>query len=143
MKSTVFKLIWFAFPLTKVVYAYLAYSNSVKVNNSFSPVSLLLLLIGFITCTVSILLSKKIYKKTFYENKIVKTFFCKPNSDEKTTIFGLFAVLLGLAEDAALFGFVQYIITGNLIVGIILFAFCFIAWLFNYPKAIENDGKLD
>ena len=143
MNSAVFKLIWFAFPVTKAVYAYLAYSNPIKVNNSFSPVSLLMLLFGFITCTVSILLSKKIYKKSFYENKIVKTFLSKPNSDEKKTIFNLFAMMLGLAENAALFGFIQYIITGNLIVGIILFAFCFIAWLFNYPKAIENDGKLD
>ena len=114
--------------MTKAVYAYLAYSNPIKVNNSFSPVSLLMLLFGFITCTVSILLSKKIYKKSFYENKIVKTFLSKPNSDEKKTIFNLFAMMLGLAENAALFGFIQYIITGNLIVGIILFAFCFIAW---------------
>ncbi|MBO4386221.1 MAG: hypothetical protein J5817_04300 [Treponema sp.] len=144
MNSAVFKLIWFAFPVTKAVYAYLAYSNPIKVNNSFSPVSLLMLLFGFITCTVSILLSKKIYKKSFYENKIVKTFLSKPNSDEKTTIFNLFAMMLGLAENAALFGFIQYIITGNLIVGIILFAFCLIAWLFNYPKASrQDDGKLD
>ncbi|MCR5316930.1 MAG: hypothetical protein K6E22_01760 [Treponema sp.] len=143
MNSAVFKLIWFAFPVTKAVYAYLAYSNPIKVNNSFSPVSLLMLLFGFITCTVSILLSKKIYKKSFYENKIVKTFLSKPNSDEKKTIFNLFAMMLGLAENAALFGFIQYIITGNLIVGIILFAFCFIAWLFNYPNASTNDGQLN
>ena len=59
----------------------------------------------------------------------------------EATVFNLFVMLLGLAESAALFGFVQFLLTGNLIAGIILFALCFIAWLFNYPTI--NEGRDD
>ena len=145
MKSSFFKLIWFCFPLTKVVYAYIAYSNQKEINNSFEIVNLLLLVIGITTCIVSILLSKIIYKKSFYENKIVTSILGNNvnvhESGNMMLIFTLFVMLLGLAESAALFGFVQYFITGNIIVGIILFASCFIAWLFNYPANQENAER--
>ena len=35
MNKKMFKLIWFGFPLTKIVYAFLAYSNRKEINNSF------------------------------------------------------------------------------------------------------------
>lgn len=138
MKSIYFKLIWWGFPLTKVIYAYLAYSQQKKINNSFNPVSLMLMILGIITATVSILLAKKIYDKSFYENKILRAFTnhnrINNEADNLSVIFNLFIMLLGLAESSALFGFVQFIITGNLLVAIILYTFCFTAWLFNYPQ---------
>lgn len=138
MKSIYLKLIWWGSPLTKVIYAYLAYLQQKEINNSFNPTSLLILIIGIITATISILLSKKIYDKSFYENKIVRAFTnlnrINNETENSPVIFALFAMLLGLAESSALFGFVQFIITGNLLVAIILYAFCFTAWLFNYPQ---------
>ena len=143
--KTHFKLIWFGFPVTKLVYAYLAYSNQKEINNSFQMLSLAFLLIGLTTSCVSMLLSKKIYKKSFYENKIVTSFLSRQatsNEDASmSALFSLFAMLLGLAESAALFGFVQYIMTGNLIVAGILFAFCFIAWIFNYPSNQDSEEE--
>lgn len=133
MNKKMFKLIWFGFPLTKIVYAFLAYSNRKEINNSFEVLSLLMMLLGLITCTVSIILSKKIYQKNFFENKVVKA-LAGNKADNTFTIYYLFSMLLGLAETAALFGFVQYLLTGNLIVGCILYVFCFIAWAFNYPS---------
>ena len=142
MNKKLWKLIWFGIPLTKIVYAYIAYTNHKPIDNSFQLVSLLILFIGLITCIVSILLSKKIYKKSFYENKFIKSLIgSQKNADESFTIFYLFTMLIGLAESAALFGFVQYIITGNLIVGIILFVFSLIAWAFNYPSQKEEDEQ--
>ncbi|MBR3813572.1 MAG: hypothetical protein IKK38_06820 [Spirochaetaceae bacterium] len=145
MQKSFFKLIWCAFPLTKIIYAYTAYTFHLETNNSFEVTSLLLMLFGIICCSLSILLSKKIHEKDFYESKIVRAFFgsrtTNNNANGITANFSLFVMLLGLAETAALFGFVQYIITGNLIVGIILFALCFIAWLFNYPNNQENQEE--
>ena len=140
-----FKIIWFAFPLTKLVYAYLAYTQNKVINNSFELTSILLVAIGAIACLISIIFSRKIYQKRFYENKIVSAFFGKTVSSKdfpnETVVFNLFAMLLGLAETAALFGFVQFLLTGNLVAGIILFALCFVAWLFNYPTI--NEGRDD
>ena len=142
MNKKWWKLIWFGVPLTKVIYAFLAYSTRKDIDNSFQLVSLLVLLIGLITCTVSILLSKKIYQKNFYDNKIVKAFMGSyKTSDKDSAIFYLYSMLLGLAETAAVFGFVQYIITGNLIVGCILYAFTLIAWAFNYPSEKKDDEQ--
>lgn len=142
MNKKFWKLIWFGVPLTKVVYAYLAYSTQKEIDNSFQMLSLIILLIGITTCTISILLSRKIYKKTFYDNKIVKVFMgSQKKSDDSSAIFYLFTMLLGLAETAAVFAFVQFIITGNLIVGIILYAFSLLAWAFNYPSVKEEDEE--
>ncbi len=140
MNKKLWKLLWFGVPLTKMVYAFLAYSNRKEIDNSFQMVSLLILIIGLITCTLSILLSRKIYQKNFYENKLVKmlTGNLKYNN-ESFSVFYLFTMLLGLAETAALFAFVQYILTGNLIVGCILYAFSLTAWAFNYPSDIKED----
>ena len=140
MNKKLWKLLWFGVPLTKVVYAFLAYSNRKEIDNSFQMVSLLILIIGLITCTLSILLSRKIYQKNFYENKLVKmlTGNLKYNN-ESFSVFYLFTMLLGLAETAALFAFVQYILTGNLIVGCILYAFSLTAWAFNYPSDMKED----
>ena len=125
MKKSLFKLVWFVFPLTKLVYAYLAYSQHKEINNAFELTSILLMGIGIIACAVSIFLSKKIYKKSFLENKAVSMFVGSRASDNESKTFVLFSMLLGLAESAAVFGFVQYIITGNLIAGIVLYVFCF------------------
>lgn len=142
MNKKLWKLIWFGVPLTKVVYAYLAYTSRKEIDNSFQILNLLILLIGILTCTISILISRKIYKKSFYDNKIVKTMMgTQKNADDSSTIFYLYTIMLGLAESAALFGFVQYIITGNLIVGIILYAFSLLAWAFNYPSVKEEDEQ--
>ena len=142
MNKKFWKLIWFGVPLTKVVYAYLAYSTQKEIDNSFQMLSLIILLIGITTCTISILLSRKIYKKSFYDNKIVKVFMgSQKKSDDSSAIFYLFTMLLGLAETASVFAFVQYIITGNLIVGIILYAFSLLAWAFNYPSEKEEDEE--
>ncbi len=140
MNKKLWKLLWFGVPLTKVVYAFLAYSNRKEIDNSFQMVSLLILIIGLINCTLSILLSRKIYQKSFYENKLVKmlTGNLKYNN-ESFSVFYLFTMLLGLAETAALFAFVQYILTGNLIVGCILYAFSLTAWAFNYPSDMKED----
>lgn len=139
MKKNVLKFVWFVFPLTKLVYAFLAYSQHKEINNAFELTSILLMGIGIIACTVSIFLSKKIYKKSFLENKAVSMFVGNRASDNESKTFVLFSMLLGLAESAAVFGFVQYIITGNLIAGIVLYVFCFVAWLFNYPSAAESE----
>jgi len=143
MKKQLFKLIWFGFPLSKLIYAYIAYSNHKEINNSFQMLSLAFLLIGITTSCLSMLLSKKIYKKSFYENKIVTSFLSRQAATNEDTsmsaIFSLYTMLLGLAESAALFGLVQYIMTGNLIVAGILFAFCFIAWILNYPSYQETE----
>lgn len=72
MNIKMWKLIWFGAPFTKVIYAYLAYANQKDIDNSFQMLSLLILLIGLISCSISILLSKKIYQKSFYESKLVK-----------------------------------------------------------------------
>lgn len=142
MNKKFWKLIWFGVPLTKVVYAYLAYSTQKEIDNSFQMLSLIILLIGITTCTISIFLSRKIYKKSFYDNKIVKVFMgSQKKSDDSSAIFYLFTMLLGLAETASVFAFVQYIITGNLIVGIILYAFSLLAWAFNYPSEKEEDEE--
>lgn len=140
MNKKLWKLLWFGVPLTKVVYAFIAYSNRKEIDNSFQMVSLLILIIGLITCTLSILLSRKIYQKSFYENKLVKmlTGNLKYNN-ESFSVFYLFTMLLGLAETAALFAFVQYILTGNLIVGCILLVFSLTAWAFNYPSDMKED----
>jgi hypothetical protein len=142
MNNMSLKLLWFIFPLTKLVYAYLAYSNRKEVNNSFQMISIMMLIIGFVICMISILLSKIIYKKNFSENKIVKSFLGNSGTDSSMATFTLFAMLLGLAESAALFGLVQFLLTGNLIVGIILFALCFVAWAFNFPRG-QNDRTDD
>ncbi len=139
MKKNLFKLVWFVFPLTKLVYAYLAYSQHKEINNAFELTSILLMGIGIIACAVSIFLSKKIYKKSFLENKTVSMFVGSRASDNESKTFALFSMLLGLAESAALFGFVQYLLTGNLIAGIVLYVFCFVAWLFNNPSAAESE----
>lgn len=140
MNKKLWKLIWFGVPFTKVVYAYLAYTSRKEIDNSFQILNLLILLIGILTCTISILISRKIYKKSFYDNKIVKTMMgTQKNADDSSTIFYLYTIMLGLAESAALFGFVQYIITGNLIVGIILYVFSLLAWAFNYPSEKEDN----
>lgn len=143
MKKGLFKLVWFVFPLTKLVYAYLAFTKNKGINNSFELINILFIAIGFVASLISIIFSRKIYQKSFYENKIVSFFlgmsgFTK-DSPSETTVFNLFTMLLGLAESTALFGFVQFLLTGNLIVGIILFSLCFLAWLFNYPR---NNGEL-
>ena len=142
MNKKLWKLIWFGVPLTKVVYAYLAYTTQKEIDNSFQMLSLIILFIGLICGIISILLSRIIYKKSFYENKIVKALMgSQRNSNDISAIFYLFTMSLGLAESAALFGFVQYIITGNLIVGIILYAFSLLAWAFNYPSVKEEDEE--
>jgi len=141
MKKIFFKIFWYVFPLTKLVYAYVAYSSGEIVNNTFEIISLLLLFIGTIDCLLSIYLSKKIFKKGFFENKIFSILFGNHSSNNEPNSlivqFNLFTVVLGLAETAALFGLVQYLITGNLIVISILFGLCIIAWLFNYPNSQE------
>lgn len=145
MKSKYFKLFWVLFPVTKIVYGYLVYSFEISINNSFNIMSLTLLIIGIIDCLISIFLSKKIYKSSFYNGKFVKRLLLnRSNNNLQNHIyfkFNLFITLLGLTETAALFGLVQYLITGNLIVCGILFSFCIISWLFNYPsiKEIEEN----
>ena len=142
MNKKMWKLIWFGVPLTKVVYAYIAYTSRKEIDNSFQMLSLIILFIGLICSIISILLSRIIFKKSFYENKIVKTLMgSQRNSNDISAIFYLFTMSLGLAESAALFGFVQYIITGNLIVGIILYALSLLAWAFNYPYDKEEDEE--
>ena len=139
MNKKLWKLIWFGVPLTKVVYAFLAYSNRKEIDNSFQMLSLLVLIIGLAACTLSILLSKKIYHKNFYENKLVKSLVGnQKNDDPAFIVFYLFTMLLGLAESAAVFAFVQFIITGNLLVGCILLVFSLTAWAFNYPSNIKE-----
>ncbi len=139
MNKKLWKLLWFGVPLTKVVYAFLAYSNRKEIDNSFQMVSLLILIIGLITCTLSILLSRKIYQKSFYENKLVKSLIGSPrNMVGSDSIFVLFTMLIGLAETAAVFALVQFIITGNLLVSCILYIFSLIAWAFNYPSNIKE-----
>lgn len=141
MNKKLWKLFWWCVPLTKVVYAYLAYTNRKEIDNSFQLLNVLILFIGLITCTISILLSKKIYHKDFYENKLVKALAASQRSPKLDEVFYFYWMLLGLAESAAVFGFVQFIITGNLIVGCILYAFTFIAWAFNYPSDMEEDEQ--
>lgn len=141
MKKNLFKLVWFVFPLTKLVYVFLAYSQHKEINNAFELTSILLMGIGIIACAVSIFLSKKIYKKSFLENKTVSMLAGSRASDNESKTFALFTMLLGLAESAAVFGFVQYIITGNLIAGLILLVFCLVAWLFNYPSSQESEEE--
>lgn len=141
MKKNLYKLIWFGFPLTKLVYAYLAYTQNKEINNSLELINLLFMLIGITTCLISIIFSKKIFQKNFYESKIIKAFMGNKNADDIYSKFPLYTMMLGLAESAALFGFVQFIITGNLITGAMLFALCFIAWLFNYPSNIESEEE--
>ena len=141
MKKNLFKLVWFVFPLTKLVYVFLAYSQHKEINNAFELTSILLMGIGIIACAVSIFLSKKIYKKSFLVNKTVSMFVGSRASDNESKTFALFTMLLGLAESAALFGFVQYLLTGNLIAGLILLVFCLVAWLFNYPSSQESEEE--
>ena len=141
MNKKMWKLIWFGAPFTKVIYAYLAYANQKDIDNSFQMLSLLILLIGLISCSICILLSKKIYQKSFYESKLVKNLVGTQKNAKSDPVFYLYIMLLGLAESAALFGFVQYLLTGNLIVGFILYGFCFIAWAFNYPADFEEDEQ--
>ena len=142
MNKKLWKLIWFGAPLTKVVYAFLAYSNRKEIDNSFQMVSLLVLIIGLAACALSILLSRKIYQKNFYENKLVKSLIGSPrNMVGSDSIFVLFTMLIGLAETAALFAFVQYILTGNLIVGCILYVFSLTAWAFNYPSDMKEEEQ--
>ena len=142
MNKKLWKLLWFGVPLTKVVYAFLAYSNRKEIDNSFQMLSLLILIIGLTACTLSILLSRKIYQKSFYENKLVKSFIgSTKNADDSSSVFVLFTMLIGLAETAVLFAFVQYILTGNLIVGCILYAFSLTAWAFNYPSDMKQDEQ--
>ena len=142
MNKKLWKIIWFGVPLTKVIYAYLAYTSRKEIDNSFQPLSLLILLIGLAASTVSILLSKKIYQKSFYDNKFVKALMgTHKKKDDTFTIFYLFTLMLGFAETAAVFGFVQYILTGNLIVSCILYAFTLIAWAFNYPSDRKEDTE--
>ena len=140
MNKKLWKLIWFGVPLTKVVYAFLAYSNRKENDNSFQMLSLLVLIIGLATCALSILLSRKIYQKNFYENKLVKSLVGNQKNDNPSFIvFYLFTMLLGLAESATVFAFVQFIITGNLLVGCILYIFSLTAWAFNQPSDIKED----
>jgi hypothetical protein len=141
MNKKMWKLIWFGVPLTKIVYAYIAYTNRKEIDNSFQLLNVLILFIGLITCTISILLSKKIYHKDFYENKLVKALAASQRSPKLDEVFYFYWMLLGLAESAAVFGFVQFILTGNLVVGCILYAFTFIAWAFNYPSEKEEDEQ--
>ena len=114
-QNQLFKLIWFVYPLTKLVYAYIAYSSHTEIDNSFQTLCLIFLLIGIASSCISMFLSKKIYKKSFYENKIVSTFLGNKASNREATTFTLFTMLLGLAESTALFGLVQYLMTGDLI----------------------------
>ena len=144
MKDKLSKLIWCGYPLSKLIYAFIAYSYHREINNSFEIINLLFLLIGIFICFISILLSKKIYQKTFYDNKIVKLLLGQnkdQESNKEAAIFNLFVMLLGLAESTALFGFIQYIITGNLITGIFLFVLSFVAWAFNYPGNQEDHEE--
>ncbi len=140
-----FKLFWILFPITKIVYGYLIYSYEIKISNSFNILSLTLLIIGIIDCLISMFFSKKIYKTNFYNSKFAKLLLLNRNNDDGQNHifrkFNLFITLLGLSETAALFGLVQYLITGNLIVCCILFSFYIISWLFNYPniKEIEEN----
>lgn len=136
MNKKFFKLLWFGFPLSKLVYAYIAYMNIKEINNSLEMINLLFMFIGIITCFTSIFFSKKIFQDNFSENKILKAFIGTKNADELSTKFALYTMMLGLAETSALFGLVQFIITGNLIAGAMMFGFCFIAWLFNYPSEV-------
>ena len=140
MNKKLLKLIWFGVPLTKVVYAFLAYSNRKEIDNSFQMLSLLILVIGLVACALSILLSRKIYQKSFYENKLVKSLVGnQKNDDPAFIVFYLFTMLLGLAESAAVFAFVQFIITGNLLVSCILYAFSLTSWAFNYPSDMKEE----
>ena len=140
MNIKTWRLIWLGSPLTKVVYAFLAYREGKEINNSFEMISVALMIFGIICSVLSIALAKNMYKKDFYEKKIVKAFVQRQiKGEDISPIFFLFTTALGLSECAALYGFVQYLLTGNLLAGCILFACCFIAWAFNYPSGIEDD----
>ena len=57
MNKKFFKLLWFGFPLSKLVYAYIAYMNIKEINNSLEMINLLFMFIGIITCFTSIIFS--------------------------------------------------------------------------------------
>ena len=133
------KLIWFCSPITKLVYIYLAYIMHIQTNNTFKSLHFVFLCIGIVLTLFSIVLYRKVQNGTISKGVIGRLFLNAVSDDVLKKSFVIYFMILGYAEAAALFGLVQYVITGNLIVGIILFALCFVAWIFNFPQSEGTD----
>jgi len=142
MNPKLFKLLWFAFPLTKVVYGFLAFNAGVAVRNAeFGEITVVFLSLGTLLSVLSVFLSTKVYgNRDLFDAPIVKTVYRRtfaqlPEEEARVAVFfNLFSSLLGMGELATLLGLVQFLLTGNLYAFAILVALDVIVWGFNYPK---------
>ncbi len=142
MNPTFFKLLWFAFPLTKLVYVYVALKSGVAVNNAeFGQITVIFLALGTLTSAVSIFLSTKVYgNREIFDHPLIKTVYRRfveqltEEEAKRAIFFNLFTTLLGFGETAALLGMVQFMMSGNLYAFAILIAMDLVVWGFNYPK---------
>jgi len=145
MNKNLFKLVWFVFPLTKIVYLYIGLSSGVEpTTNGVQGISVLFLLLGICLSIISIYFAQKLNKNSnVTDNKMISTVYKRvinqfsEKDKNLVVLFNVFTVLIGLGETAAMFGLVQYMITGNLVIFLILIGLCIITWINNYPKYVN------
>ena len=141
-------LVWFAFPLTKIVYVFVGLKGISSFSNIFIPMNFVFIGLGICICLLSLLLSGKIHtSKEFYRSKLTKLIssgFQGQDKNSKETMFFYFFIMgLGLCEAASVFGLVRFLVSSNLIFFIIMISPAFITWIFHFPRMREYEVNIE
>ncbi|MBN1241365.1 MAG: hypothetical protein JXA15_01510 [Spirochaetales bacterium] len=141
--GTLMKTLWFAFPLTKLVYLFVASQRAGFGDTQALPFTVVgfLTLLGLATATAGGLLGWFLFRSPRLRARLAR--FAKRSSGlPGGAPYAFWVVALGLAENASIFGLVLSVQSGELR-HLVALAICgLVAWAFSYPRLdLVADGE--
>lgn len=147
MNRKMIYLLWAAYPITKVVYIFIALNQSIVITNEISNIHFVFLGLGLLLCVLSIVLSRNIYtNKKLYSYKLIRSLYFRDiqgMKKEEYILFSLFITSLSLIETISLFGLISFLMTGNIIAFYSMLALTIIVWAINFPKLTKFNNIME
>ena len=139
-------LAWATVPMTKAGYLFIGLLAVKKYSDEYLPLNFLFLGLGFLCCMASYLFYKKIFSNPkMYENKVVVWFASNTMQNGVPSVgmlrFTLLLIGLGMAETAATFGLVGFLMTSNLQFFLIMLAMSLLTWAAESPRNRETSTR--
>lgn len=133
--ETLMKVLWFAHPLTKLAYLFIAgqWVGAGESGGLSVGTATILALLGVAEATAGGLLGWFLFRSARLR-AVLARFFKNRSDAAGSGFFGAWIVALGLAETASLYGFVIAVSTGGLRNLVAMVACTTLAWAFSYPR---------
>jgi len=133
--ETLMKVFWFAYPLTKLAYFFVAGQGDGAEDGVTPPVAMvaMLTLLGAVSATQGGLFGWFLFRSAKLRAVLSRVFKDRAGMAD-SGFFSVWVVALGFAETASLFGLVLSLQTGEALHLVAMVVLTTAAWAFSYPR---------